>query len=63
MCVLNGRLRPVAVRDRSVDSRTTTAEKADSANPRHVAVPFAGVVHALVAEGDTVEAGATIVSR
>ncbi len=54
---INGRLRPTEVRDRSVDSRTTTAEKADVADPRHVAVPFAGVVHALVSVGDAVEAG------
>ena len=32
-------------------------EKADARDPQHVAVPFAGFVHALVAEGDVVEAG------
>lgn len=32
-------------------------EKADPGDPRHVAVPFAGFVHALVAQGDSVEAG------
>lgn len=32
-------------------------EKADARDPRHVAVPFAGFVHALVDEGDAVEAG------
>ena len=35
-------------------------EKAEAGNPRHVAVPFAGFVHALVAEGDRVEAGQTV---
>jgi pyruvate carboxylase len=32
-------------------------EKADARDPQHVAVPFAGFVHAVVAEGDVVEAG------
>ena len=32
-------------------------EKAEAGNPRHVAVPFAGFVHALVAGGDRVEPG------
>ncbi|MFC5677036.1 biotin/lipoyl-containing protein [Aeromicrobium endophyticum] len=32
-------------------------QKADARDPRHVAVPFAGFVHALVAEGDVVAAG------
>ncbi len=35
-------------------------EKASPGDPRHVAVPFAGVVHPLVAEGDTVEAGQAV---
>jgi pyruvate carboxylase len=57
---INGQLRPTEVRDRSVDSKVAASEKADTANARHVAVPFAGVVHALVSEGDTVEAGQTV---
>ena len=57
---INGQLRPTEVRDRSVDSKVATAEKAEAGNPQHVAVPFAGVVHALVAEGDQVEAGQTV---
>ena len=44
MCVLNGTLRPVAVRDRSVDAEVPSAEKADRTNPNHIAAPFAGVV-------------------
>ena len=36
------------------------AEKADKSNPGHVAAPFAGVVTLAVAEGDEVEAGATV---
>jgi pyruvate carboxylase len=57
---INGQLRPVEVRDRSIDSKAVTAEKADTGNPQHMAVPFAGVVNALVAEGDRVEAGQTV---
>lgn len=57
---INGQLRPTEVRDLSVDSKIATSEKADAGNSKHVAVPFAGVVHALVAEGDTVEAGQTV---
>ncbi len=57
---INGQLRPIEVRDQSIDSKVTSSEKAEDANPQHVAVPFAGVVTALVAEGDTVEAGQTV---
>jgi pyruvate carboxylase len=57
MCTLNGQLRPVSVRDRSVDAHVKAAEKADRSDPRQVAAPFAGVVTLKVAEGDTVSAG------
>lgn len=60
MCILNGQLRPITVRDRSIASEVPAAEKADRNNPDHVAAPFAGVVTVGVAAGDTVEAGATI---
>ncbi len=60
MCILNGQLRPITVRDRSIASEVPAAEKADRNNPDHVAAPFAGVVTVGVAVGDTVEAGATI---
>jgi pyruvate carboxylase len=60
MCTLNGQLRPVWVRDRSIAADVPEAEKADPANPGHLAVPFAGVVTAVVAEGDAVEAGQTV---
>jgi pyruvate carboxylase len=62
MCTINGQLRPIVVRDRSVDSDVKAAEKADTANKNHVAVPFAGVVTPSVAEGDTVEAGQAVAS-
>src|SRR5690606_443265 len=57
---INGQLRPIEVRDRSVDSNVTSAEKADAGNAQHIPVPFAGVVTPLVAEGDTIEAGQTV---
>ena len=60
MCILNGQLRPVVVRDRSIASDVPTAEKADRSNPDHVAAPFAGVVTVAVASGDEVSAGQTI---
>ncbi|WP_236794139.1 pyruvate carboxylase [Amycolatopsis sp. GM8] len=60
MSSLNGQLRPIQVRDRSVAADLPAAEKADKANPKHVAAPFAGVVTLSVAEGDRVEAGATV---
>jgi pyruvate carboxylase len=60
MCILNGQLRPVVVRDRSIASDVPTAEKADRSNPDHVAAPFAGVVTVNVVADDQVEAGQTI---
>ena len=60
MCILNGQLRPVLVRDRSIASAVPAAEKADRGNPGHIAAPFAGVVTVGVAVGDQVNAGQTI---
>ena len=60
MCIINGQLRPVLVRDQSVAADVPAAEKADKTNSDHVAAPFAGVVTVGVAEGDAVEAGQTI---
>ncbi len=60
MCILNGQLRPVVVRDRSIASDIPTAEKADRSNPDHIAAPFAGVVTVNVGAGDQVDAGQTI---
>ncbi|WP_342749440.1 biotin/lipoyl-containing protein, partial [Streptomyces milbemycinicus] len=60
MSSLNGQLRPIQVRDTSAASDIPATQKADKANPGHVAAPFAGVVTLTVAEGDTVEAGATV---
>ncbi|MDT5408730.1 MAG: pyruvate carboxylase, partial [Mycobacterium sp.] len=60
MCIINGQLRPVEVRDRSIASAVPAAEKADRSNPNHVAAPFAGVVTVGVSVGDKVNAGQTI---
>ncbi|MGB6050948.1 MAG: biotin/lipoyl-containing protein, partial [Rhodococcus sp. (in: high G+C Gram-positive bacteria)] len=57
MCILNGQLRPVSVRDRSIANEAPTVEKADRTNPGHLPAPFAGVVTLSVAEGDKVAAG------
>ena len=60
MCIINGQLRPVEVRDRSIASSVPVAEKADRGKPGHIAAPFAGVVSVVVAEGDQVAAGQTV---
>ncbi|NKX51252.1 pyruvate carboxylase, partial [Arthrobacter deserti] len=60
VCTLNGQQRNVTVRDRSVESDVKVAEKADPAQPGHVAAPFAGAVTVTVKVGDTVKAGDTV---
>ncbi|MBD7951622.1 pyruvate carboxylase [Oerskovia rustica] len=60
MFTLNGQLRPLQVRDRSIEVDASLAEKADPAAPGQVAAPFAGAVTPVVHEGDVVEAGQTV---
>jgi pyruvate carboxylase len=60
MCIINGQLRPVEVRDRKIATTVAAAEKADRTNPNHVAAPFAGVVTVGVSVGDKVSAGQMI---
>ncbi|MBY4380369.1 pyruvate carboxylase [Rhodococcus fascians] len=60
MCILNGQLRPVSVRDRSIASEAPTVEKADRSNSGHIPAPFAGVVTLAVEEGQKISAGDTI---
>ncbi len=60
MFTLNGQLRPLQVRDRSVESEVKTAEKADPNNRGHVGSPFAGVVTMQVHEGAKVAVGDTV---
>jgi pyruvate carboxylase len=54
---VNGQIRPMRVRDRSVESVTATAEKADPSVEGHVAAPFAGAVTVTAKVGDEVSAG------
>ncbi|MFE7580000.1 pyruvate carboxylase [Streptomyces gardneri] len=60
LSTLNGQLRPIQVRDDAAAADLPVTEKADRSDPGHVAAPFAGVVTLAVAEGDEVEAGATV---
>ncbi|MBB1029721.1 pyruvate carboxylase, partial [Dietzia sp. SLG310A2-38A2] len=57
LCILNGQLRPVRVRDRGVTDSTPRAEQADASIPGHVPAPFSGVVTLAVQAGDVVERG------
>lgn len=60
MCTVNGQLRPVTVRDRSVESTSPQRERADANEPGHVAAPFSGVVTVSVEPGAAVEKGEQI---
>ena len=62
MTTLNGQLRPVFVRDRSIDVEARQAEKADTSKPGQVAAPFSGVVTLKAAVGDRVVAGQAVAS-
>ncbi|MDG3009843.1 pyruvate carboxylase [Rhodococcus sp. D2-41] len=60
MCILNGQLRPVQVRDRSIATDHPAAERADREDPGHIAAPFTGAVTTVVEVGDEVVAGETV---
>lgn len=62
MTVINGQLRPVFVRDRSVTVDVKAAEKADPGSPGQISAPFSGVVSLKVSEGDHVDAGQVVAS-
>ncbi len=62
MTTLNGQLRPVFVRDRSITVETKAAEKADASIPGHIAAPFSGVITLQVQVGDHVAAGTAVAS-
>lgn len=62
MTVINGQLRPVSVRDRSIAVDTKAAEKADPSAPGQVAAPFSGVVTLKVAAGEQLVAGQVVAS-
>jgi pyruvate carboxylase len=60
MATVDGQMRPVQVRDRSIAADVASTEKADPTNTGHVAAPYDGAVTVTVAEGDEVEAGQTV---
>ncbi len=60
MATINGQLRPISVRDRSVSSEVASAEKADTTKPGQVSAPFQGVVTIVVEVGVQVAAGDTV---
>ena len=62
MTKLNGQLRPVSVRDYSIQVTTSSAEKADTNNQGHAAAPFTGVVTPKVEVGQAVAVGEVIAS-
>ncbi|MBA3266516.1 MAG: pyruvate carboxylase [Nocardioidaceae bacterium] len=57
MCTINGQLRPVSVRDRSISPDAPAHERADSSEPGQIGAPYDGVVSPVVSVGDTVEVG------
>ncbi len=57
MATLNGQLRPIIVRDQSIQVAVRETEKANPENPGHIAAPFAGSATVKVLEGERVEAG------
>jgi pyruvate carboxylase len=62
MTKLNGQLRPVTVRDHSIQITTSSAEKADPQNSSHASAPFTGVVTPKVEVGQVVSVGEVIAS-
>jgi pyruvate carboxylase len=57
MTRVNGQLRPVDVRDRTIDVPDQQIERADPANPGHIAAPVIGAVIISVSPGDELNAG------
>ncbi len=57
MCTINGQLRPISIRDRSVSSAAPARERADASTPGQIGAPFDGVVSPLRAAGDVVQIG------
>jgi pyruvate carboxylase len=57
MARVNGQLRPIDVRDRSIERAAAEIERADPSNPGHVAAPVIGAVIIQVSAGGEVKAG------
>ncbi|GAB3153261.1 pyruvate carboxylase [Microbacterium neimengense] len=62
MTTLNGQLRPVFVRDRSIAVDAAPAEKADTSKAGQIAAPFSGVVTLKAVQGARVRAGEAVAS-
>ncbi|MEJ1155269.1 MULTISPECIES: pyruvate carboxylase [Microbacterium] len=62
MTTLNGQLRPVFARDRSITVEARQAERADTSKPGQIAAPFSGVVTLKLEPGATVAAGSPVAS-
>ncbi|MEV4775175.1 pyruvate carboxylase [Microbacterium sp. LWH12-1.2] len=62
MTTLNGQLRPVFVRDRSIVVDVHQVEKADTSIAGHIAAPFSGVVTLKAEVGASVRAGEPVAS-
>jgi pyruvate carboxylase len=60
MCTVNGQLRPVQVRDKSISVNVPHAENADASQPGQIAAPFAGVVALAVEVGQHIDAGEVV---
>jgi pyruvate carboxylase len=60
VCTLNGQLRPLSVRDRSLLRDTPAAERANADDPNEVGAPFTGVATLRVSRGQRVEAGEVV---
>ncbi len=62
MCLVNGQLRPVQVKDENATVAVTRTERAVPSDKNQIAAPFAGVVTVSVHEGDQVTAGSAVAS-
>ncbi|MGC4994491.1 pyruvate carboxylase [Nocardia salmonicida] len=60
VCLLNGQLRQVLVRDRSVADQVAAAEKADPVVLGQLGAPFSGVVTLATSVGEHVKVGDTV---
>src|SRR5215211_4612321 len=57
---LNGQLRPLDVRDNSIEVQSVAVERADPGEPGHIAAPMTGVVTLAVEVGATLHAGTPV---
>jgi len=56
----NGQMRPIDVRDESIEAEVAALERADPRNPHHVAAPLTGVVTVMAEQGDEVGEGEAV---